>query len=167
MNKKYLRTRIHQIIADTAQLEGLTGVPCNTHTTQFLATVALTESNLTTRYQLTPGLPGPARGFWQFELNGVKGVFNHRRTRKPLAQLCASCSVEHTPSAIWRALEGHDMLAVSLARLLLWTDPYPLPTEREEAWLCYSRLWRPGKPNRRRFDESWSMVENALYQNEE
>ena len=49
-------------------------------------------------------------------------------------------------ASVWRAIEGHDRLATAFARLLLWTDPHPIPTEERAAWDCYLRLWQPGKP---------------------
>ena len=64
-------------------------------------------------------------------------------------RLCQAASVRPEPAAIWRALEGHDALAYGLARLLLMTDPHPLPVAEDAAWACYAdRLWQPGAPHR-------------------
>jgi hypothetical protein len=65
--------------------------------------------------------------------------------------------------AVWRALEGHDVLAAAFARLLLWTDPYPVPLGREEAWTCYAkRLWRPGKPHPDTWGSNWEAAQAAV-----
>ena len=43
----------------------------------------------------------------------------------------------------------NDMLAAAMARLLLWTDPAPLPQvgDIEGSWNYYARLWKPGLPH--------------------
>jgi hypothetical protein len=53
-------------------------------------------------------------------------------------------------------LEDDDILAAVFARLPLWADRRPLPTldaSHDEAWECYVRNWRPGKPRRETWDE--------------
>lgn len=124
---------------------------------QMLAT-GLQESKFMFRYQKIHGRPyikGPGRGFWQFERGGgVHGVMSHRATES-YARMLAS----HHPwdsCLIHAALENDDVLAAGFARLLLWTDPRPLPAldaPHEDAWLCYIRNWRPGKPHRETWDE--------------
>lgn len=97
---------------------------------------------------------GPARGLWQFELGsiedggGVCGVFRHLATKHFVEEVCFSCAVEHTPLAIYKALETDDLLAAYIARLLLWVDPHPLPKNTEEGWITYIANWRPGKPRK-------------------
>ncbi len=46
------------------------------------------------------------------------------------------------------------MLACAFARLLLFTDPRPLPAlgNPQAAWDYYVRNWRPGKPHRDTWD---------------
>ncbi|WP_199707465.1 hypothetical protein [Teichococcus wenyumeiae] len=61
------------------------------------------------------------------------------------------------PAPVWRALEGHDLLAYALARLLLLTDPYAVPETVNAGWDCYAKgLWRPGKPHRDKWDTAWA-----------
>lgn len=130
---------------------------------RFLLAVAGQESGLVHRAQvLDGGRPGPARGFFQFEQGcpvsraGVSGVLLHRTTAPLVRALCVAASVEVTPAAIWRAIEGHDRLAVGLARLLLLTDPAPIPGDERGAWDCYAaRLWRPGKPHPAKWAGHW------------
>ena len=65
------------------------------------------------------------------------------------SMLCEARGVPFEADAIWRALENDDVLAAGLARLLLFTDPKPLPAVQQvdTAWNCYVRTWRPGKPH--------------------
>jgi hypothetical protein len=121
-----------------------------------LLTTGLQESKFIYRYQVIGGgKKGPARSFWQGEQGGgmVTGVLNHKATRALVLKLCESHGVEPEPHAIWLAIENDDILACALARLLLWTDPYPLPDVNDwaSAWDTYMRVWRPGKPH----PETW------------
>jgi len=115
----------------------------------MLLAIGLQESRFEYRRQLGNG---PARGLFQFELGGgVTGVYKHRATHELLRLLCHDRDCNFDPRAIWSALEDDDVLASGLARLLLWTDPKPLPAlgESDAAWDYYERNWRPGKPKRR------------------
>jgi hypothetical protein len=116
--------------------------------------IGLQESRFEHRRQIG----GPARGFWQFEQGGgVRGVLRHHSSREHAQAVCRARSVIATESAVYAALEHDDVLAAAFARLLLWTDPKPLPAIGDEqgAWDLYLRVWRPGKPHR----HTW----NALY----
>lgn len=112
---------------------------------QLLA-IGLQESGFTTRRQVR----GPARGLWQFELGGVTGVLTHAASRAAARAICAARRVPVTAVAVYGQLEHDDVLACAFARLLLWTDPKPLPALGDEAgaWALYLRTWRPGKPRR-------------------
>ena len=127
----------------------------------MLVAIGLQESRFKYRRQLVgkPAQPvGPATGFWQFEKNGgVKGVLTHASTSKIARGLCDVRGVAAEPLAVWDALQRDDVLAAGFARLLLWTDPKPLPRigDAHAAWALYLRLWRPGKPH----PETWP----ALY----
>ena len=132
-----------------------------------LLAIALQESgpSLNARYQHSPSqTPGPARGFWQFEQSGgVRGVLTHSASASLARRLCEACSVIAQEQAVWRALEGHDLLATGFARLLIWTDPYAVPTTENPAWEMYNdRLWRPGKPHRDAWNTNWATAEDAL-----
>jgi len=120
----------------------------------MLLAIGLQESRFEHRRQMGNG---PARGFWQFEQGtrasrgGVWGVYLHTASANLLRQLCVSRGVPHAPADIWRAIEHDDVLAAGLARLLLLTDPKPLPAvgDVDEAWRLYAyRCWRPGKPHK-------------------
>jgi len=91
---------------------------------------------------------GPARGFWQFELGGVNGVFENPRAASTLLQFCQDWAIEFTAEAIYEAIAFCDPLAYTCARLALWLDPAPLPAvgAAAAAWSYYVRVWRPGHP---------------------
>ncbi len=113
----------------------------------MLLAIGLQESRFEHRRQIG----GPARGFWQFEQGGgVRGVLRHRSSREHALAVCRARNVIATESAVYAALEHDDVLAAAFARLLLWTDPKPLPALGDEqgAWDLYLRVWRPGKPHR-------------------
>lgn len=113
----------------------------------MLLAIGLQESRFEYRRQLGNG---PARGFWQFEKGGgVKGVLMHDDTFAPARILCQACGVQAAPAPVWNALEKDDILAAGFARLLLWSDPKPLPAIDDAAgsWNLYLRTWRPGKPH--------------------
>ena len=117
----------------------------------MLLAIGLQESRFEHRRQMGDG---PARGFWQFEQNGgVRGCVNHPASAGLLRRLCEIRGVAFDARAIWSALETDDVLAAALARLLLYTDPRPLPAlgDVEGALGYYLRTWRPGKPH----PETW------------
>lgn len=117
----------------------------------MLRAISLQESRMKHRWQVIDGGgKGPARGLWQFERGGgVKGVLNHANSQAHARAICAARGVEPEAKAVWLALETDDVLAAAFARLLLWTDMQSLPLigNRESAWECYIRNWRPGKPH--------------------
>lgn len=111
--------------------------------TVMLLTIGLQESDLQYRRQKN----GPARGLWQFEkAGGVVGVLNFRTTQSIAAAVCLNQGIAPNAQAVYDSLEGNDVLAAAFARLLLWTDPKPLPAlgDVEQAWQLYIRVWRPG-----------------------
>lgn len=131
----------------------------------MLLAIAYQESGFDHRIQLIGGsrhwwesLNGPARGFWQFERAGVRGVLEHHTTENLAAGL--ACDLKYPPRVgpIHRGLAHNDVMAVCFARLLLWTLPQALPAEGDEegAWLQYIDAWRPGKPHRQRWAASYA-----------
>lgn len=126
----------------------------------MLLAIGLQESGFAHRDQLESNghdlVDGPAMGLWQFERGGaVAGVLQHEQAGRLARDVLKACGlpVSATPLAVWHALEHDDVLAAAMARLLLWTDPRPLPAmdEEERAWVYYLRTWRPGKPHRHRW----------------
>lgn len=117
----------------------------------MLVAIALQESRLEHRHQIG----GPAHGFWQFESGGgVKGVMQHEATKRHAQDLCLKRGVPFHRSFVFDALEFDDVLAAGFARLLLWSDPRPLPAndDPQAGWDLYVRTWRPGRPHRSTWD---------------
>lgn len=125
----------------------------------LLLAIGLQESRFEHRRQIR----GPARGFWQFEKGGVAGIRRHPASRYWLYHTCHALGVPFTSSAIHRALETNDRLACVCARLLLFTDPRPLPSTESSSWLYYKRNWRPGKPHPETWGKFYSAAHDAVY----
>lgn len=96
---------------------------------------------------------GPARGYWQFEkMGGVAEVM--QKTPRQLQTVCTALDIPYERDVIFEAMAWCDALACTMARLLLWQDPAPLPAvgDKEGAWQYYLRNWRPGAPHRGTWD---------------
>lgn len=108
----------------------------------MLLAIGLQESAFKARKQIG----GPAKSFWQFELGTVRLVLKHAVVGD-LAQRTASlCGIEADPLSVHNAIEHDDVLAACMARLLLFSDPFRLPSlgDCKAAWGLYLRVWRPG-----------------------
>lgn len=134
-----------------------------------LAAIGLQESRLQFRFQKTndPYVKGPARGLWQFERGGgVRGVMAHRASEKLARMVCEQRGVRFSESDVHARLEFDDVLACCFARLLLLTDPAPLPdpaaADPEVSWDYYIRNWRPGKPHRATWNEFLSVAREGI-----
>ena len=137
-------------------LEERYGIPYSLAAAQMLVAIAGQETNYHwTRQVVSGGRAGPATGRWQFEKGGgVRGVLRHPRTAHIAKALLEERGIPCDETSAWQALEHDDMLAASFARLLLFTDPRPLPQKAAECWSYYMRNWRPGKPH----PEHWGNV---------
>lgn len=113
---------------------------------QMLLAIGYQESKFIFRRQLG----GPARGFWQFETNGVAGVLGHFSSGRIAEDMLTNMAWPKTISHIHAGLEYGDIMACIFARLLLYTDSEPLPDLRDDpemGWAIYLRTWRPAKPH--------------------
>lgn len=125
----------------------------------ILAAIGYQETKYLTRVQYGNG---PARGFWQMEKGGgVKGVMEFKPDGGKIADLalkiCDARGVPFRREIVWAAMAEDDVLAAAFARLLMYTDAAPLPTNRGEAWEMYAnRVWNPGKPHKDEWEASWS-----------
>jgi hypothetical protein len=131
----------------------------------MLLAAGLQESRMQFRFQKVrsdPYAKGPARGLWQHERGGgVAGVMSNLSTKAHAEAICKARGVPFDSVLVWTKLEFDDVLAAAFARLLLWADPKPLPNldaSHEDAWKCYLRCWRPGKPHRETWDEFHKMA---------
>lgn len=139
----------------------------------LMLAIGLQESRFVHRVQLIgnhrhwwESLKGPARGGWQFERHGgVRGVVQHPASRPHALHVL---DVLRYPERVWlihKAIAHNDLLAACFARLLLYTDPYPLPSldaPPQESWAYYLRPWRPGKPKRETWDHFWQQATTAV-----
>lgn len=124
----------------------------------MLTAIGLQESRFRFRRQYPNG---PARGFWQFEMGGVEGVLEHPASRTHAAHVCEALGYAGADArAIHLAIEHNDVLACCFARLLLWTDPRPLPdmVKPNDGWLQYLATWRPGKPHASTWPSHFAMA---------
>lgn len=135
----------------------------------LLLAIALQESRFEHRRQLVGNPPkpiGPAKSFWQAEMGGgmVRGVRTHSKTASITQKILQARGVANNDADIWDAIEHDDVLACALARLLLFTDPQPLPEigNVNGAWDTYVRVWRPGKPHRASWDALYAQAVEAV-----
>lgn len=153
-----LADALSQVIRPALQL--LPGRMTSPQAEVMLLAIALQEARLRHRRQIR----GPARGLWQFETGGVLGVLRHPSSRAHAAALCDARGVQAQTAEVYARLEHDDVLAAGIARLLLWTDPQPLPKlgAAQEAWDLYIRTWRPGKPHRHTWDGLYHDAHRAV-----
>lgn len=122
----------------------------------------LQESEFNARVQ---GGGGPAHGLFQFEKNGgVAEVLDAPDTAAMLAPILKIMCYKPNRDEIYQAIVHNDVLAVILARCILWHVPGMLagPTQPDKGYQQYLRAWRPGKPGPDRwpanFAEAWRLT---------
>jgi hypothetical protein len=120
----------------------------------MLIAIGMQESKFSHRTQIS----GPARGFWQFEKGGIRGVLNHPSTKQIITNVCNTLRIPPTEETCYSAVAYNDTLACVFARLLLWTLPNELPRQGDpdEGWRQYIMAWRPGKPHRETWDNHYN-----------
>lgn len=129
-----------------ALLASVAGVKSDARARLLVMAIAGQESAW--RYRLQVG--GPARSFWQFEKGGgVRGVLTHPATQGAIRDVCAELFIICVEDVVYEAMAWNDVLGACMARLLLYTDPAPLPDAGQvnQAWEYYLRNWRPGMPH--------------------
>lgn len=127
----------------------------------MLLAIGLQESRFIYRKQVD----GPAKGFWQFESGGgVRGVMTHPSTKVLCEEVCNRHNIPFYVKNVYDALEHDDVLAATLARLLLWSDYRTIPAigNADMAWECYLRNWRPGRPHRHTWNRFYEQAVNQL-----
>lgn len=129
--------------------------------TAMLLAIGLQESGFRNRKQVGGG---PARGYWQFEQAGIRGVLSHPDSRPHIEAVISQLGYMPTVPACHPAVEHNDILAACFARLLLWTMPDAMPERGEPgaAWDLYRGAWRPGKPRQSdwgaNFEAAWDCL---------
>lgn len=134
--------------------------PASREARLLLLAIAGQESDWTDRIQ---GGNGPAHSFWQMERGGgVTGVLHHPDSEDAALKICAAVGVDPIASNVWglMATAAGDNLSVGFARLLLWTDPRPLPVygDMMNSAIYYRRNWRPGKWDAARWQEKYPVA---------
>ena len=117
----------------------------------MMVAIALQESGLRAR---TQDNHGPARGFYQFEIAGVRQVLTHPSCTHITARFVSDLGLSTLrPEQLLDELAVNDVLASGFARLNLLPDPQALPSEGEwqQAWMYYLRTWHPGLPHPERW----------------
>lgn len=150
--------------------QGLPGwkIPFDNKARVPLLAIAGQEGGYVHRVQTGNGL---AHGLWQFERGGgVTGVLTHPASKDWAIAVCKTLDVVPNPPNAWgfMATAKGDSMALAFARLLLWTDPHPLPAigDVEGTWQYYLRNWRPGKPRRDDWTTNYTLATDAI-ENEE
>lgn len=162
------------LLPGAAFTESVLGIRSSEQALHQIMTTAGQESGFNWRYQLArqggpTAPPGPARGWWQFELGdartrgGVTGLWIHQKSGPWLRKLCEELGVYPDPVTIHRAIEGNDLLAYALARInYVVNDPKDFPTTPDAGWQCYLNVWRPGEPHPGTWRGHWDASARAL-----
>lgn len=145
------RVLYYDVVRSMQALETWTGIKSDDRALVMLMAIAGQESFWAHRKQIG----GPARSYWQFEKGGgVAGVLNHPATKGAINAVCRVLDIPCDTATVYEAMAWNDTLATCMARLLLYSDPRPLPApgEQDAAWEYYLRNWRPGMPH----PQSWA-----------
>jgi hypothetical protein len=140
------------------------GIPASVPAARFMLAIALQESGLRHRRQVTASgnEDGPASSWWQFERGGAcAGVLAFPVAGAMMQNLCDAYNVEKTAQGLWTAMQYQDIIAAAAARLLIYTLPAALPKTADEGWQQYVRAWRPGKPHPETWAAHWATASQA------
>jgi len=121
--------------------------------------IAYQESTMLFRRQIN----GPARGWWQFELGGLKGTEMHKASSKVMHNTWVDLHLPDNLQLRLAALEFCDLWSAVAARCLLRTlaDPLPELNQPEEGWKQYIAAWNPGKPRPEKWTTSWAKARSV------
>lgn len=127
----------------------------------MILAICMQESRFTHRRQIG----GPAKSYAQFEMSGgILGVLKHPATQGYIRDVLAELDYDDDILTSYTAIEHNDVLCAAYARLLLWSDPAPLPVIGQDhtSWAYYLRCWKPGKPHPDTwdafYDEAWRLA---------
>lgn len=139
----------------------LKAIPASVEEHTMLLAIAGVESAWSQRTQQPVAY---AHSFWQWERGGVLGLMRDDETSKQVAVLCGMAGVPFQSTGIWNymAKPEADNFSAAMSRLLLWTDPSPLPKTMDDGFDYYVRNWRPGKPYEPRWAAVWSQAVAAI-----
>lgn len=142
-------------------------IPYNDNAAIGLIAIAGQESGWHARRQMgVPWHPQEigARGYWQFERYGAVRELLVGAMHRQTSKLCAALDVPTLIDDVFEAIAWHDLLACGMARLLLWSDPAPLPNVDDEQgwWGYYLRLWCPGMPRPKDWPENFQTARRIV-----
>jgi len=143
----------------------LLGIPNTPQAARFLLAIALQESGLRNRRQVSADGTenGPAASFWQFEKGGgCKGVLSHRASGPIMLRICEGFNITPEAQILWEAMRYQDVVAAAAARLLIYTLPSGLPQTSEQGWSQYLSAWRPGKPKPDTWAANWALASATI-----
>lgn len=156
--QRLYQTAIRPALDELAAL----GIPSSPQAARFLLAVAIQESGLRHRRQVTgsSGLEnGPAVSFLQGEITGgLIDMLNRPATRNYMKAICEAYNVTPTPAGLWEAIRYQDIVAFAAGRLLIYTLPFKLPATQDEGWAQYKRAWAPGKPKPDTWPAAWALA---------
>lgn len=160
--QRLYQTAIRPALDELAAL----GIPSSPLAARFLLAIAIQESGLRHRRQVTgsSGLEnGPAVSFWQGEVTGILvDMLNRPATRNYMKAICEAYNVTPTPAGLWEAIRYQDIVAASAARLAIFTLPLKLPETDLDGWAQYKRAWAPGKPKPDTWPAAWALATTTV-----
>jgi len=123
----------------------------------MLMAIAGQETNWSERRQIPAG---QALGYWQFQQDGTVGLMD--KLPALTQSVLDTCDLQQ--SEAWEALQYNDAVACAFARLLLWSHPAPLPAigDQAGAWAYYRRLWKPGRPDAKRWLSAYPIAVSTV-----
>ncbi|WP_288843932.1 hypothetical protein [uncultured Deefgea sp.] len=145
-----------------AELQTTFGIADSLEARRFLIAIALQESNIAHRRQVTSSgkEDGPAASYWQFEKGGgCRGVLTHAAVAKTMKLVLSANDIGESPQELWEAMRFNDVVAATAARLLIYTLPNKLPTTMQDGWNQYLKAWRPGKPHPDKWASCWTTAD--------
>lgn len=149
------------MIDPSLQLLKTVNVPPTDEARVMCLAIAGQESNWEARLQYS----GPARSLWQFEQGGgVHGVLTHSASKPLIQSFCDALGIPCDEATVYEAMAWNGLLGAAMARLLLYTDAYPLPKigDVEGSWDYYERNWRPGAPHPETWGEKYQTARETV-----
>jgi len=153
--KRFFRTIVQPTLA-MMEAHPAIRIPVTPKGNVLVMTCAGQESLWKSRRQIRIGQYHPqsvgARSYWQMESTwGGPVAINDviQDTPRQLFAICEDLEIPTDELSLYEACAWNDTLACALARLLLWSDPAPLPEvgDKQGSWDYYRRNWKPGVPH--------------------
>lgn len=119
---------------------------------QMMATAGY-ESNWTFKAQLGSPI---ALGYWMNQENAVSLLLNNPTSADILRLVASRLGLMADAATLHQASKDNELVGYTIARLLAFCDPHPLPPigDEEACWQAYLRAQNPGVKNKTR----WTVV---------